>query len=78
MCKIMIYFDFHHLRIYIVLNESVIIIVTDVIDTVLGSIFGLSTESMDLWIPLRTFVSSSVPIFPKIRALEFSDFFIEK
>ena len=38
MCKIMIYFDFHHLRIYIDLNERVFIIVTDVIDTVLGSI----------------------------------------
>ena len=33
-----IYFDFHHHRIYIVLNERVFIIVTDVIGTVLGSI----------------------------------------
>ena len=36
--NVMIYFDFHHCRIYIVLNERVFIIVTDVIDTVLGSI----------------------------------------
>ena len=34
MCKI-IYFDFHHLWIYIVLNERVFIIVADVIDTIL-------------------------------------------
>ena len=41
--------------------------------------FGLSTESMDLWIrPLRTYVRSYVPIFPKIRALEFSDFLVLK
>ena len=32
----MIYFDFYHLRIYIDLNERVFIIITDVIDTVLG------------------------------------------
>ena len=38
MCKIMIYFNFHYLRIYIVVNEIVFIIVTRVIDTVLGSI----------------------------------------
>ena len=38
MCKIVINFDFHHLWIYIHLNERVFIIVTDVIDTVLGSI----------------------------------------
>ena len=38
MCKIMIYFDLRHLLIYLDLNERVFIIVTDVIDTVLGSI----------------------------------------
>ena len=38
MCKTMIYFYFQHLRIYIVLNESVFIIVTDVIHAALGSI----------------------------------------
>ena len=36
--------------------------------------FGLSTESMDLWIHLRTFVRTFVPIFLKIHASEFSDF----
>ena len=36
-CKIMIYFDIH-IRIYIDLNETVFIIDTDVIDTVLGSV----------------------------------------
>ena len=38
MCKIMLYFNYCHLRIYIDLNERVFIKVTDVIDTVLGSI----------------------------------------
>ena len=38
------------------------------------SIFGLSMESMDLWIRLRSYVRTLVPIFRKIRALEFSYF----
>ena len=42
-----IYFDFHHLRIYIVLNERVFIIVTDVIDAVLGSITGYISRHGD-------------------------------
>ena len=37
-------------------------------------IFGLSTESMDLWIHLRPLVRTFVPIFLKIRALKCFDF----
>ena len=44
MCKIMIYFDFRHIRIYIDLNERVFIIVTDVIDTVLGPIVRYTSK----------------------------------
>ena len=61
MCKIMIYFDFPQLWIYIDLNERVFIIVTDVIDTVLGSITRyINKHGLTLMISLWSFSSSCV------------------
>ena len=80
-CKIMIYFDFPHLRIYIDLNERVFIIVTGVIDTVLGSITRYiskhgSTLMMSLWSLSSSYVFNPIYLMYSTTSIACCNFIV--